>query len=292
VAGLLLLIVLGWAHATFATTPNVVIQWNQVHQTLFGTGPGLQLRSLPMMHIAMFDAINSIEEGYTKCLVHIRRSHGASPEAAAAKAARDVMTALYPAQQATFDALLAAQLGGVPPGHVRQSLDIGARAARAVLEWRQNDGWPAAITTDPTYVLPPFPGLWQPTPPANSFATFTFYPKVKPFALLTATQFLVQAPPTLTSARYAADLNETKRLGSATSADRTPEQTLLAQVFAGVNTAIGFFHVWNIVAGDTAQRQGMSLLETARLSSSSTSRCTTGCRHRSPANSSTGSGGR
>jgi hypothetical protein len=39
---------------------------------------------------------------------------------------------------------------------------------RLILEWRENDGWPAAITPDPTYVLPPFPGLWQPTPPANS----------------------------------------------------------------------------------------------------------------------------
>ena len=49
-----------------AQTPNIVIQWNQTLQTLFvGTGPGIHLRSLPMMHIAMFDAINSIEDVYT-----------------------------------------------------------------------------------------------------------------------------------------------------------------------------------------------------------------------------------
>ena len=42
-----------------AQTPNVVIQWNQTLQTLFvETGPGIHLRALPMMHIAMFDAIN------------------------------------------------------------------------------------------------------------------------------------------------------------------------------------------------------------------------------------------
>jgi hypothetical protein len=266
VAGLLLLtLFVGGARVAAAQTPNVVVQWNQALQTLYGTGPGVQLRSLPMMHIAMFDAINSIEEGYTKYLVDVRSSHGASSEVAAAKAARDVLSVLYPAQQATFDALLASQVAHLPPGHVRQGLAVGARAAKAVLAWRENDGWPAAITPDSTYVLPPFPGLWQPTPPANSFATFTFYPRVKPFALLTATQYLVQAPPPLTSARYAADLNETKRLGSVTSGERTAEQTLIAQVFAGVNTAIGFFHVWNIVAADTADRQGMSLLDTARL---------------------------
>lgn len=57
-------------------------------------------------------------------------------------------------------------------------MEIGRAAAKAVLDWRQNDGWPttqaAATAPDPTYALPPFPGLWQPTPPANSFATFTF----------------------------------------------------------------------------------------------------------------------
>jgi hypothetical protein len=147
---------------------------------------------------------------------------------------------------------------------VRQGREIGAAAARAVLAWRQNDGWPATFPPDPTYVLP-FPGLWQPTPPANSFATFTFYSKVVPFAMVSSTQFLPPAPPTLTSARYASDLNETKLLGSATSAVRTPEQTLMAQVFGGVNVTIGFVHVWNIVAGSAAQSEGLSLIDTARL---------------------------
>jgi hypothetical protein len=252
-----------------AQAPNVVIQWNQILQTLFvGTGPGIHLRALPMMHIAMFDAINSIEETYTPYLGQVKSSRGGSAEAAAATAARDVLTALYPAQQATFDAALATQLAGVPRGLVQQGQAVGHAAAAAVLAWRQNDGWPltqtAVTAPDPTYVLPPFPGLWQPTPPANSFATFTFYPNVVPFAMLTSTQFLPPPPPTLTSARYAADFNEVKLLGSATSAARSPEETLWTQIHAGVNTQIGFFHVWNRVAADVAQRQGLSLLETAR----------------------------
>jgi hypothetical protein len=122
-----------------------------------------------------------------------------------------------------------------------------------------------AIVPDPTYVLPTFPGLWQPTPPANSFATFTFFPKVVPFAMLTNTQFLPEPPPTLTSARYAADFNEVKLLGSATSAVRTTEETLMAQVHAGVNTQVGFFHVWNTVARTVAQDEGLTLIDTARM---------------------------
>jgi hypothetical protein len=261
--------VLAFAPRTPTQTPNVVIQWNQTLQTLFvGTGPGIHIRALPMMHIAMFDAINSIEDVYTPYLVQAKSSRGGSAEAAAATAARDVLTAIYPAQQALFDSALATQLAGMPRGLVRQGQAVGHAVAAAVLKWRENDGWPltqAAVTTpDPNYVLPTFPGLWQPTPPANSLATFTFYPNVVPFAMLTSTQFLPPPPPTLTSGRYAADFNEVKLLGSATSAARTPDETLWAQVHAGFNTQIGFFHVWNRVAADVAQREGLSLVDTAR----------------------------
>ncbi len=219
-----------------AQTPNVVIQWNQILQTLFpGNGPGIHLRAMPMMHIAMFDAINSIEEVYTPYLGQVKSSRGGSAEAAAATAARDVLTALYPAQQAMFDTALATQLAGMPRGRVRQGEAVGHAVAAAVLKWRENDGWPAtqaaATAPDPTYVLPPFPGLWQPTPPAHSFATFTFYPKVKPFAMLTSTQFLPPSPPTLTSAHYAADFNEVKLLGSVNSAARTADETLMTRRF-------------------------------------------------------------
>lgn len=249
----------------YAQTPNVVIQWNRLAQAQYGPGASAIQRTLAILHIAMFDAINSIEHVYTPYRLDVQASGGASAEAAAAQAAHDVLSTLFPAQQATYDAALAAQLNGIPPGLAKQGVKIGQLAAAAILKWRENDGWPAAITPDPTYVLPPFPGLWQPTPPANSFATFTFYPRVVPFALVTSTQFLPPPPPTLISSQYATDFNETKRVGSVLSGDRTPEQTLKAQVFAGVNTAIGFQHVWNIVAGTIAQRQGLSLIDTARL---------------------------
>src|SRR5262245_6433160 len=237
-----------------AQTPNVVIQWNQILQSQYGPAPSAAQRSLSILHIAMFDAINSIEDAYSPYRVSVDASHGGAPEAAAAQAGRDVLTALFPAQQAAFDNLLAAQLADIPTGRARQGMAIGRQVAQAILAWRTGDGWPAQITPDPAYVLPNFPGQWQPTPPANSAATFTFYPNVLPFAMQTSTQFLATPPPTLLSARYATDLNETKQLGSATSAFRSAEETLMAQVFAGVNTTIGFVHVWNIVAADAAQR--------------------------------------
>jgi len=247
-----------------AQQPNVVVQWNQIMQSLYGPGASSFQRTLAMVNIAMFDAINAIDRTYTPYRVDVNASRGASEEAAAAQAARDVLTALFPGQQSTFDNALAAQLAGIPRGLAQQGVEIGHAVAREILNWRLNDGWPPVITPDPNYVLPPLPGLWQPTPPANSFATFTFYPNVLPFALVSSTQFLPPPPPTLTSARYAQDLNETKLLGSATSAVRTPEQTLISQLFAGVNTNMGFLHVWEIVAAGVSQSQHQSLVDTAR----------------------------
>jgi hypothetical protein len=258
----LTVVIFGRPSPARAQDAELVIEWNQV---LFSVAPPLPpaWRPAAMLHIAMFDAVNAIERAYTPYRFEVRASRGASPEAAAAQAAHDVLTALFPTRQATFDALLASELANLPPGREKQGVAIGHAVAQAVLEWRQNDGWPATIVPDPTYALPPTPGNWQPTPPALSFALFTFFPKVTPFGIQTSTQFLPPPPPALTSERYAKDFNETKSLGSATSDVRTAEQTEIALRIAGVgfNTP----SVWSNVAADVARTQRLSLVDTARL---------------------------
>jgi hypothetical protein len=84
-------------------------------------------------------------------------------------------------------------------------------------------------------------------------------------AALSATQFLPPPPPVLTSARYAADLNEVKLLGKSDSAVRTAEQTTIAQLWSSVGTTTGFFSVWNNVARDAVEARNLSLVETARV---------------------------
>jgi hypothetical protein len=237
-----------------------VIDWNRIVQ-----GMGGNWRVYAMTHIAMFDAVNSIADAYTPYRAHVRASRGASQKAAAAQAARDVLAAVFPAQQQRFDTALTASLVGIPPGLAEQGRAVGQRVAQAVLEWRQNDGWPAAITPDTAYVLPAFPGVWQPTPPANSAPTFTFYRNAAPFALASSTQFLPPSPPLLTSERYARDFEETKRIGAADSTWRTPEQTLLAQVGHGVNTSTTSVALWNNVAINVVLSQGVSLIDAGRL---------------------------
>ena len=257
---------IGLTVLTLASTPvrgetaDVVYEWNRLVQ---GAAPNW--RAYAMMHIAMFDAANSVADAYTPFRVQIPGARGASQQVAAAQAAHDVLSALFPAQQPTFGSALTRSQVGIPRGLAEQGKAIGSQVALEVLKWRQDDGWPATIAPDADYPLPPFPGLYQPTPLANSAPTFTFYRNAAPFALLSSTQLLPPSPPAITSARYAQDFNETKVLGAVNSTTRTPAQTLLAQIVHGVNTISSSVIVWNNVAANVARSRAFSLIDAARL---------------------------
>jgi hypothetical protein len=244
---------------------SVVIEWNQLLQDTIvatPTPPFLQTRSFAMLHVAIFDAINSIENSYTRYHAKVAASRGASTDAAAAQAAHDVLVVLFPASTSTYDAALAETLATIEPGRARQGIRVGKAIAQRILAWRADDGWTAAPLA---YVLPPLPGLWQPTPPGFLAATFSQLPNAEPFALVTSTQYLPARPPTLTSPEYAEAFNEVKELGSATSTVRTEQQTLIARLFAGVGYQTSAFAIWNNIARDVALERGYSLIETARL---------------------------
>ena len=246
------------------SSPDVVLKWNQLLQsTLPQPGNPLTPRFYAMTHIAMFDAINAIERDFEPYRVRLRPGLGGSPKAAAAQAAHDVLVALNPSAVQTYDEALAADLGDRPSDFVRRGARIGAHVAREILAWRQSDGW--VVSAFPPYSEPPLPGRWQPTPPAFLAATFTHLQHAAPMALLSATQVLPPPPPSLTSARYAVDLNEVKLVGKSDSAARTEEQTTIARLWSGVGTTTGFFPVWNNVARDVALARNLSLVETARV---------------------------
>lgn len=254
-----------------ATGPSagVLAEWNQALQNSFPTQGVGTVRPFSMTHVAMFDAINAIEREYAPFHARPRSSDGGSPEAAAAQAAHDVLVALNPSAAATYDALLSSQLGKRPSSFVRRGATVGARVAQEILAWRQNDGW-VLNAPAPEYKLPQLPGFWQPTPPANAAAAFTHMQFAAPMALVSATQFLPPAPPTLTSERYANDFDEVKLLGQDTSMARTPEQTLIARLWAGVGangtgTSTNFLSVLNNIVRDVARDRRLSLVQTARL---------------------------
>jgi hypothetical protein len=266
-------LVLSFAVALAAPTraiadPTVLFEWNQIIQdTIPGGGGAGAPRFFALAHIAMFDAINAIERDFEPYHARIQPANGSSA-AAAAQAAHDVMVALNPAATAAYDALLRQQLGDRPKGVERLGASVGARAAAAVLAWRQHDGW--IVSSFPAYAEPPLPGRWQPTPPANAAATFTHAGQAQPLAMVSSTHFLPVPPPSLTSARYAADLNEVKAIGKSDSATRSADQTTIARVWAsiassGSGTATHYSSIWQLIARDIARARGLSLVKTARL---------------------------
>lgn len=257
-----------YAQTSALPNENVILQWNRVlMETLRtpGAHPGATIfpvRSYAMMHAAMFDAVNSIDKTYTPYLIDVPSTRVASIEAAAAQAAHDVLVNLYPARQAVFDLELTNSLQGISPVRAFLGVRVGRIVAERMLQFRSNDGWTA---TPPAYILPLAPGNWQPTPPANATPTFTHAPAVRPFALMSTLQFNPPPPPDLTSVEYAIDLNEVKEIGSATSARRTATQTLIAQLWASVNTPTTLFFVWNGVARNAAISRSNNTVDNARL---------------------------
>lgn len=255
-----------WAHNNNLPVmqEDVILQWNRVLMDTVlipGQHPAtiMQVRSYAIMHAAMFDAVNSIDGSHTPYLTDVPGSQNASIEAAAAQAARDVLAALYPTRVAIFDAELAVSLQGIEDNRAQQGIRVGQIVAERMLATRANDGW---TVTPPPYVLPATPGNWQPTPGA---ATFTHYPYVTPFAIQSGTQFAPSAPPAMTSAKYAADLNEVKEIGAVNSLTRTLDQTQVARLWANVNTPTNFLLVWNNVARTVSLDRELTTVEKARL---------------------------
>jgi hypothetical protein len=245
---------------------DVVIDWNNVLLDAVRTGnvnPPMASRAMAMTHAAIFDAVNTIDRTHFPYHVQLNVSPGASREAAAAQAAHDVLVNLFPARQAVIDAALATSLGAIPDGTSKAGgLAIGGQVAAQYITLRAGDG---SGTVTP-YTPGTLPGQWQPTPPANAAALLPNWPTVTPWCMTSGSQFRhTIGPPALSSAQYAADLNEVKSLGATGSTTRTADQTNIARFWAdGAGTSTPAGH-WNRIAQTVGAAEGNTLSENARM---------------------------
>ena len=210
---------------------DAVLDWNgYAANAIVGVAampPPRGLIRLAMVHVAIYDAVNAIE-GYpfTPYAVRPNVVTPASPEAATAAAAHDMLVALFPSQQADLDAEYAASLALIPDGPAKTNgISVGQQAAAGILLFRANDGRDAVVP----YVPGSGPGVWIPTPPGFLAAQAPEVAYVRPFTLNSPSQFRAEEPPDLSSDTWVRDYNETKSLGAATGSTRTPEQTDLAR---------------------------------------------------------------
>jgi hypothetical protein len=182
------------------------------------------------------DAVATIEGGY-RPYVSQPRPHGkASSEAAAATAAYHVLRHYFPTSATALAADHAASLATVPDGRAEdRGVAVGVRAAANIIAARVGDGIGAPITFD----VPPAPGVWRPTPPANAAFLAPWLGFVSPLTLDSPTQIGLPGPDPITSAGYARDFAEVRDYGAANSTVRSPEQTQTA-LFWNNNVALQY----------------------------------------------------
>jgi hypothetical protein len=262
IAGLLLLVVLlspGTAYTEPATDP--VLEWNAIIRTTVATdNPLLQTRSGAMMHLAVFEAVNTIVGDYKPYLETIEAPAGASPEAAAIAAAHRTLVSLHPTSKESLNGARDDSLSAIPDGPAKNDgITVGEAAADAILALRTNDG--AANASDPPYTPGAEPGDWQPTPPGFAQALSPNWGKVTTFGIKNGAQFRSNPPPAIHTAKYARDYNEVKAVGDVNSTVRPQRKTDLALYF-GINPPV---QVFGQSASQASAAQGKTLSENARI---------------------------
>ena len=251
--------------AAGAAAAEVVVDWNNVALNAIRTdrtSPPKASRALAMVHVAVFDAVDGIVGGYTPYHVTDAAPVGASPEAAAVAAAHNVLVALYPAQQATFDAARATSLAAIPDGSAKTSgIGWGEAVAAEILALRSGDHSGDASA----YEAPVGASWWLPTPPAFAPPLLPNWPTVTPWALHHGSQLRPPAPPAPNTGEHTLAFEEVELLGKSDSAVRTAEQTQIALFWAdGSGTVTPPGH-WNVIAQGLAAQHQLSLLQRARL---------------------------
>jgi hypothetical protein len=244
-----------------AADPQVISDWNAVaFDTIIVDAGKMNAEAFMWFafeQAAVYNAVVGITRQYELYNWNSRGPRSASPQAAAAVAAHDVLLEYFPASQGRLDTALAASLADVPDGPQKdQGIRYGERAADRLIELREDDGRNAPITFD----VPIAPGVWRPTPPASAPFFDPWMAQVQPLLLDSPSQFRPGPPPALTSATYTEDFNEVKDVGSLTSTVRTPEQTATARFIA-----LSVFQLVSSSLRDLAARYQMDISDSARL---------------------------
>src|ERR1044071_6668627 len=98
---------------------DVVTDWNNAALDAIRTGrtaPPIASRSLAILNVSIYDAVNGIARTHERYLVPSVAPGNASRAAAASAAAHRALVNLFPANASSFDALHAAILAGIPDG--------------------------------------------------------------------------------------------------------------------------------------------------------------------------------
>lgn len=216
---------------------DAILDWNAIalgvtvddHSGTYGApvhgGPTRTARTLAIVHVAMYDALNSISPTAQPYLVRLN-GQGASIDAAVAAAARMTLRRLYSTQAAAIDQKYVQYLAAIPASSAKTlGIQIGNRVANRILAARQYDGSSTIVTYIPTGE----PGDHD-VDPLNPFQGFLTpgWGDVTPFAISPDFDYHSPPPPILGSSEYAIAYHDVMMLGGdgiSTPTARTRRQT-------------------------------------------------------------------
>ena len=228
-ASLLLAAIAALAIARPAQADTVCDWWelaNRLYLPVQGSSaphPPDQDRAVTRTTLAMFEALNAIDRRYTSYLGFPAGDASASQDAAAATAAYRVLVTSFPMQKTVLDESYAIAMHAIADGPAKEAGRlIGERAAAAALTAGGIDSTIAQVPYRPRTTA----GEWVAT---GLPAIEPYMGAFRPWAIPSADALRPPPPPALNSPRWARDYEEVRRLGSRTSTERTPHQTLMAR---------------------------------------------------------------
>jgi hypothetical protein len=202
---------------------NVITDWDEKAVAIVAPMPPYPAqRLMGMVHVAMFDATNSIARRYRPYLVQLPAAPTTSKEAAATAAAAAILATIDPKTASEVKVAVATYLASIPDGEAKSDgIKLGEAVAARVLEARANDGSDAPDDYRPRTT----PGVYVPTP----ITAGSIWRGIKPFAMTKASQFRPDPPIALNSETWANNFNELRDYGGKASTKRSALQTETAR---------------------------------------------------------------
>jgi membrane-associated phospholipid phosphatase len=244
---------------------QLVVSWNE---TLLRTAEAEDgfltlkgVRAATMMHIAMHDALESIQNRFAT-YAYFESTPDADPVAAVSQAAFAVAVDQYPDQRDAFVELLGRSFAPDSTSPLQQAgTRLGNAAATAILKKRAGDGW----DTEAEYRWHPMaPGVYaefhEHSATPQGFIFGAGWGNATGFALDSADQFRSPPPPEISSDAYTEAFNEVKEVGRFQSMLRSPDQTHIALWWKDFAE-----NSHNRLARDLAVRESLDLAAAARL---------------------------
>ena len=241
--------------------PDQVLVWNQhAYDELIliaGQAPPVSAIHLAIVHGAIYDAVNAIDGGFEPYLASPPAQPWYSEDAAAAAAGHEVLVWLLPGRMTQLDAYLEASLASIPDGQSEEGgKAVGVAAGQAMISARTDDG----RFGDTSFTEGFSAGEWRAFAAGLAGNNFKWVGDVHPFLVPNAAMFATDGPLPLTSDAYAAEFDQVKSLGRATSSTRTPDQTAMARFWADHATAM-----WNRIFRQLSMSEGLSVADNAQF---------------------------